>query len=318
MTIEDDEQLKPLEPGLVGPPEEDPRIYLACPLTNLDRDQRLAMQSHVDNVKHRIDQMTFGDRINGEGWLVSVYAPIEHSAPWGDGDGLSPHEVYQRNLTELLDSDALSSSRPGLPAPESGRRSSGPHGPRCRSCTYTAATRSAARSPASRAAVTVQPYGEDFSLLGTKVGYFLQHQRRAICDGPRRRASKRLRFAFLTQQLQLAWARAANRTELAANCGLQIPMIDSMLADSARVATMPVDALTVLCTELGIVPFGAGRQLSVPDMRALMAAADQFGWDDALLETVRARGLEILGADPDPRLDTPDRWRALLPPVHYS
>jgi hypothetical protein len=318
MTIEDDEQLEPLDPGLVGPPAEDPRIYLACPLTNLDRDQRLAMQSHVDNVKHRIDQMTLGDRINGEGWLVSVYAPIEHSAPWGDGDGLSPHEVYQRNLTELLDSDALiviaaraASAGVGQEI-EWAARAAMP-------ILYLYSGDSISRQIAGiPAAVTVQPYGEDFSLLGTKVGYFLQHQRRAICDGPRRRASKRLRFALLTQQLQFAWARAANRTELAANCGLQIPMIDSMLADSARVATMPVDALTALCTELGIAPFGPGRQLSVLDMRALMAAADQFGWDNAQLETVRARGLEILGADPDPRLDTPDRWRALLPPDHYS
>jgi hypothetical protein len=116
----------------------------------------------------------------------------------------------------------------------------------------------------------------------------------------------------------LAWTRAANPTELAANCGLPIAMIDSMLANSARVATMPVDALTALCTELGIAPFGVGRQLSVPDTRALIAAAGRFGWDDVLLETVRARGLEILGADPHPRLDTPDRWRALLPPDHRS
>ena len=47
---------------------------------------------------------------------------------------------------------------------------------------------------------------------------------------------------------------------------------------------------------------------------ALIAAADQFDWDDSQLETVRARGLEILGTDPHPRLDTPDRWRALLSP----
>ena len=271
------------------------------------------MRSLVENVKHRIDQMTSGDRIDGEGWPVAVYAPIEHTPPWCN-DGLSPREVYQRNLTELLDSDAL--------IVVVGRAASAGVGQEIEWAVRAAMpilylyggdsiSRQIAGIPA---AITLQPYGEEFSLLGTKVGYFLQHQRLAICDGPRRRASKRLRFAVLTQQLQLAWARAANPTELAATCGLPIPMIESMLADSARVATMPVDALTALCTELGIDPLGAGRQLSVPALRALMTAAEQFGWDDARVETVRARGLEILGAEPDPRLDTPDRWHALLSP----
>jgi hypothetical protein len=182
------------------------------------------------------------------------------------------------------------------------------------------AARQAAKSapspstPPAGASITVSTYGDDYSLLGKKVGFFLQHQRHDICDGPRRRASKRLQYAVLTRQLQLAWARVPNPTELAAVCGLPIPMIESMLADSARVATMPLGALAALCTELGVDPVGPGRQLSVPAMRALMAAADQFGWDDALVETVRARGLEILGAEPDPRLDTPDRWRVLLEP----
>ncbi len=222
--------------------------------------------------------------------------------------------MYQRNLTELLDSDAL--------IVMAGRAASAGVGqeiewaarapmPILYLSSGDAISRQIAGIPAS---ITVQTYGDDYSLLGKLVGFFLQHQRHDICDGPRRRASKRLRFSVITQQLQQAWARAANRTEAAANCGLQIPMIESMLADSARVAAMPVDALTALCAELGVAALGVGRQLSIPDMRALMAAADQFGWDDRLVETVRARGLEILGAEPFPRLDTPDRWRALLPP----
>jgi hypothetical protein len=71
-------------------------------------------------------------------------------------------------------------------------------------------------------------------------------------------------------------------------------MIESMLADSARVANMPIDAFTALCAEPGVAPMGVRRQLSIPAMRVLIAAADQFGWDDTLVETVRARGLEIL------------------------
>ena len=316
MTIEDDEHLKLLDPEPATPAAERPRIYLASPLTNLDCDEQLSMQSLVENVKTCIERTTVGDRADGEAWPVSVYAPIEHTAPWVDSS-LSAGRVYQCNLTELLDSDAViviaaraASAGVGQEI-EWATRAAMP-------ILYLSSGESISRQIAGiPAAITVQSYGNDFSLVGKKVGYFLQHQRLAICDGPRRRASKRLRFAVLTQQLQLAWGRAANPTELAANCALPITMIESMLADSARVASMPVDALTALCTELHIAPFGPGRQLSVADTRALIAAADQFGWDDALLETVRARGLEILGAEPHPRLDTPDRWRSLLPPDHH-
>jgi hypothetical protein len=315
MTIEVDEP-----PGLLdssaAAESEVPRIYLASPLTNLQRDERISILSQVENVKNRIDRMTIGDRADGEGWPVSVYAPIEHTPPW-EADDLSATDVYQRNLTELLDSDALiviaaraASAGVGQEIEWAARAPM----PILYLSSGSSISRQIAGIPAS---ITVQTYGDDYSLLGKKVGLFLQHRRHDICDGPRRRASKRLRFAVLTQQLQLAWARAANRTELAATCGLPIPMIDSMLADSARVATMPVDALTALSEELGIDPLGAGRQLSVRDMRALVAAAEEFGWDDALVETVRARGLEILGAEPNPRLDTPDRWRALLSPDQY-
>jgi hypothetical protein len=275
------------------------------------------MQSLVENVKNCIERVTVSDRAAGEAWPVSVYAPIEHTAPSVDAS-LSASQVYQCNLTELLDSDAViviaaraASAGVGQEI-EWAARAAMP-------ILYLASGESISRQIAGiPAAITVQTYGDDFSLVGKKVGYFLQHQRLAICDGPRRRASKQLRFAVLTQQLQFAWARAANPTELAANCGLPIPLIESMLTDSARVATMPVDALTALCTELQIAPFGVGRQLSIPDTRALIAAADQFGWDDSQLETVRARGLEILGTDPRPRLDTPDRWRALLPPERVT
>ena len=80
MTIEADEQLWLLDPD---PADEVPRIYLASPLTNLERDERLSLLSQVENVKNRIDRMTVGDRAHGEGWPVSVYAPIEHTPPWG-------------------------------------------------------------------------------------------------------------------------------------------------------------------------------------------------------------------------------------------
>ena len=312
MTIGVDEQPELLNLGAVAETEV-PRIYLASPLTNLQREERISLLSQVENVKSRIDRMTVGDRADGEGWPVSVYAPIEHTAPW-QADGLSAADVYQRNLTELLDSDALiviaaraASAGVGQEI-EWAARAPMP-------ILYLSSGNSISRQIAGiPAAITVQTYGDDYSLLGKKVGFFLQAQRHEICDGPRRRASKRLRFAVLTQQLQQAWARAANRTEMAANCGLTIPMIESMLAGSARVATMPVDALTALCAELGVAPLGTGRQLAIPAMRALIAAAEQFGWDDSMVETVRARGLEILGAEPFPRLHTPERWRALLPP----
>src|SRR5205809_6287296 len=83
-----------------------PRIYLASPLTNLSNEERRCLGSEISLVKVLIEQLTVGDRVEGEVWPVGVYAPIDHTAPW-KGDSLSPSQVYERNLTELLDSDAL-------------------------------------------------------------------------------------------------------------------------------------------------------------------------------------------------------------------
>jgi hypothetical protein len=193
MTIGVDEQPELLNLGAVAETEV-PRIYLASPLTNLQREERISLLSQVENVKSRIDRMTVGDRADGEGWPVSVYAPIEHTAPW-QADGLSAADVYQRNLTELLDSDALiviaaraASAGVGQEI-EWAARAPMP-------ILYLSSGNSISRQIAGiPAAITVQTYGDDYSLLGKKVGFFsrlsamrsamgLAGERRSGCGSP--------------------------------------------------------------------------------------------------------------------------------------
>src|SRR5581483_11236107 len=85
-----------------------PTIYVACPLTCLtdNASRRRHVNSDVTTAKRAIDAVTIGDRLDQQSWPVAVYAPIDHSAPWKT-DGLTPQEVYRKNLDAIHASDAL-------------------------------------------------------------------------------------------------------------------------------------------------------------------------------------------------------------------
>jgi len=87
---------------------DDPRIYLACPLTCLTENtsRRRQINSDIATAKRAIEAVTVGDRLAEESWPVCVYAPIDYSAPWKQ-DGLSPDDVYRKNLDAIHASDAL-------------------------------------------------------------------------------------------------------------------------------------------------------------------------------------------------------------------
>src|SRR4051794_21911132 len=85
---------------------DDPRIYLACPLTGLDAKSERQIKSDVVAAKRAIEAVTVGDCVEENRWNVAVYAPLDHTAPW-EKDGLSPEEVYSVNLAEVHASDAL-------------------------------------------------------------------------------------------------------------------------------------------------------------------------------------------------------------------
>jgi hypothetical protein len=287
-----------------------PRIYLASPLTNLSNEERRCLGSEISLVKVLIEQLTVGDRVEGEVWPVGVYAPIDHTAPW-KGDSLSPSQVYERNLTELLDSDALivladraASAGVGQEI-EWAARSGIP-------ILYLSSAASVSRQIAGIPAfITCVPYNHDSATLAAHVDNFVRKWRAFIQDAPRRRASRRLRFEPLVSRLRAAWTTANDPTGISARCGLHPNFIHMALADPARVAFMPIDMISMLCAELGVRLHGPSNQLSIRATRALILTAIEDSWSDETIARMRIYGLAATAREPATDLDTLDAWRNL-------
>lgn len=287
-----------------------PSIYLACPLTNLNLTRRRVLTSEVSQVRMAIEQLTVGDRVETETWPVAIYAPIDNTAPWSD-DQLTPASVYERNYTKVLDADAFiiladdGGSSGGGQETEWAARLGIP-------ILYLSSAGTVSRQIAGiPATINCVAYNNDSGTLTAHVANFLRLHRARILDGPRRRASRRLRFEPLAVQLREQWRRTSDPTGVAARCLLTPAFVDLSLADGSRLAALSADALIMLCAELGVPLSPAARQLSVPATRALILAAIEDMWSDDLVERLRLYGLAATTLNPDEDLATLDAWRRL-------
>lgn len=287
-----------------------PQLYLACPLTNLSPQQRRALKSEIAQVRMIVEQVTVGDRVVDEQWPLTIYAPIDNTAPWSN-DGLSPSHVYEGNLAKVLDSDAALVLADRTASAGVGQEIEWA----CRAgipVLYLSSGEAVSRQilgiPGTLVAVA---YNGDSDTLAAHVANFLSQQRHRISDGPRRRASRRLRFEPLAASLRRAWQRCPDPTGLAARCALSPTYVPMMLADSARVAMMPADTLTMLCTELNVPLTPAATQLPIPATRAMILAATDQGWSDTTVERLRLHAIAALAVDPDHDLATIGAWNEL-------
>ncbi len=289
---------------------EVPLIYLASPLTNLTSTARQSVCATVDNIKLRIEHLTVADRVAAERWPVAVYAPVEHSAPWKK-DGRSPTEIYELNLSRVLDADAMIvlgdrtvSAGVGQEI-EWGVRAGLP-------ILYltpgAAVSRQISGTPAR---LEVADFGSDMDTLRLRLDGWLRANRTLIEDGPRRRRDRRLRYAGVTSRLRDAWGRASDPTSAAARCNLHPSLVDSLLTDPARVALMPSEWLDRLTAELGVPKSMSGPQLRIRALRAWLSYTASAGLDDAAAERLRLLALGDMARDPRCDLDTPTAWQQL-------
>ncbi len=290
------------------------RIYLACPLTNLLDSQRRSLGSEIALVKACIEQFTVGDRVEDEAWPVGVYTPFDYTAPWLH-DGLGAGQVYERNLVEMLDSDALIvladkaasagvgqeiewAARAGMPI------------------LYLSSSTSVSRQiEGIPEFITCVAYGYDAGTLTAHLTNFLRKWRIPIQDGPRRRASRRLRYESLTSRLGFKWTTTNDPTGIAGRCSVHPNYVSMILADPARVAFMPADTMSMLCAELGIRLPAPSAQLSIKATRALILTAIKESWSDETIERLRTHGLAAVAREPELDLDTLDVWNHLYSQV---
>ncbi len=290
-----------------------PRLYLGCPLTVLTDDAKRQLKSDIASAKKAIEAVTVSDRIEDERWPVSVYAPIDKTSPWETPE-MSSSEVYRTNLSEVHNSDVLIAIgegggsagigqelewaiRLGIPA------------------LYLSPKEVSRQIQGAPGSLQTATYEEDATTLEAVIQNFLRKWRYSIVDGPRRRSSRRLRFASTTQQLRHAWESSRRRTEVAAQVGVDFEFIDLALSDPILVSAMSAETLSSLATELGVSIMshdsGPAFVLSVPHLRSLMIAADKDGWSDGEIEVLLIHGRASIQRGDELKLHTLKGWRDL-------
>ena len=290
-----------------------PRLYLACPLTGLDDATRRQLESDIAVVRRAVDDATVGNRATDEMWPLSIYAPFDNTAPWTT-DPSTPREVYRRNLIEVHQSDGL------IVVAENG--ASAGVGQEIEWAVqlgipvlYLSASEHLSRQIAGTPApIDARSYNKSAETLASHVQHFLREWRNDIADGPRRRASRRLRFEGLSKLLMQGWKAHANPTDLAARLHTSMGMLDIMLSDPTLVAVLPADLLLRLAAELHVAlnpSIEHAVVLPVPAMRALFAAADTEAWPDNLIEQLIFHGRAALHTGRPIDLTTIKAWKRL-------
>jgi len=291
-----------------------PKLYLACPLTGLAEDARRQINSDVVAVQRAVEAVTVGERVDDACWPVSVYAPIEHTAPWNRGE-LSAEQVYRTNLNEVHASDALIvlgengasagvgqelewAIRLGIPI------------------LYLTAGRDVSRQvQGAPAFLQTQSYNGDTRTLESHVKNFMRLWRPMILDGPRRRESRRLRYEAVTKRLRAAWQTCPKPTEVAAQVRVDIRYLELALSDPVLVSVMPAETLTSLAHELDVALTSHSPQrllvLPIPALRALLAAAEADGWPDEDVERLMIHGRAASERSAGIDLTTISGWRSL-------
>lgn len=293
---------------------DDPRIYLACPLTGLDTKSQRQIKSDVLAAKRAVEAVTIGDRLDEHRWAAVVYAPLDHTAPWKK-DGLLPEDVYSRNLAEVHAADALIviaenggsagvgqelewAFRLGLP--------------------ILYLTADAAISRQIRGApgfIQAQAYGNDGLTLESHVRNFLRQWKPLILDGPRRRQSRRLRYLAVAQRLRAAWDGCSNRTLVAAQVRVDVRYLELSLSDPVLLSVMPIETLISLAHELDVdlASQSPRRMMTLPvsSLRALLGAAEAEGWSDSDVQRLMFHGRAALERGDLLDLSTLAAWRTL-------
>ncbi len=295
-------------------PEGGARLYLACPLTGLRDVDRRQIDSDVEAVKRAVERETNLDRIPEKAWPLAVYAPIDHTAPWRD-DGLSPYEVYRRNLKAIHDSDGLVVLAEKGGSAGVGQELEWAIQLRIPVLYLTATDEPSRQIAGSPAFISAQVYGNDTATLEDHVKNFLRRWRPLILDGPSRRESRGLRFQAITTRLLAAWVSCSNPTEVAAQARIDLRYLEVALSDARYVAVMATDTLLTLAQLLGVPLRTLDPEpsfvLPVPMLRPLMAAAAEEGWQDNAIERLLHEGRAALQSGSSSPLTTISGWKRL-------
>jgi hypothetical protein len=236
---------------------------------------------------------------------VRAYAPIEFTPPWKN-DLRSPTEIYDINLEALAGSDGLvvvthHGSSAGIGQEIEWARCLGIP------ILYLSVDEASRQIRGIPHRITFAQYADEEEICEHVEGWLVAN-RRAIQDGPRRRANRKLAFYPLTAALAQAWHKRFDKTDTALRANLLPDAVTCMLESPARLSVAPFATVLSLATELG-VSIGRRGDLGFREAAAWVSAAEAGEWDEDAAEKVRIYALLRASCGHD--LADPATWAML-------
>lgn len=294
-----------------------PTLYLACALSHIDEDTRQQLEPIIEIVKLAIRDCTASSE---EPWQLSLYAPIEHSAPW-NRPALDPTDVYDINAERLwAKTDGLVLFGHGGGSYGGGQEFGWATALRL-PVLYVAPvhagketaqiSRQIAGTPVD---LTICEYGNP-QHLASEVRNWVRSRRTVLESRARQRADRPYKHGHLHQVVQQRWTELshADRASAIMESGLHPSRVEALLTNVYAWAAASLEEVVTLATALGL-SFGArGNQLPELTNRqraSLATAAAECHWPaDNVLELEAAARRELArGGVRRLSLNTPQNW----------
>jgi len=297
-----------------SPVEGVPFLYLACPLTSVDPNERQLLDSWCAHIRNCITETCTGSE---DSWELGVHVPFWWSNP-ASGNTMAPEDVYELNYGKVRDCAGVV-----VLALRGGSTGVG------QELTWAMQLRlpTLYLYPSGQGRVSRQVEGtpgdltvvgfEDAEQLVDAVASFLRANRAVIQDHTRRAKDEAVKFVALRMSLYARWRQLSppERQQAAGAARVHAERVDDLLATDRSIAAASVSELAALAGELGVslralAPEPTPPDLSSREREALMQVSDEFEWSGskALHLELRARSELARGGIRRLRLESPADW----------
>ena len=289
-----------------------PLIYVASPLTRVDAssEQRRAVTFEVDKIVATIQD----PRFDGAPAQFRTHAPAVLSAPWTSN--ADAWDIYRQNTHLVLaETDAIvilahqgGSTGTGQELELASRR-------QIPILHLSPDDEAVSRQVTGNPLVSVKSYLSPDE-LAESVRSFVRANREAILAGPRNRRNASILYGPLQSDLLERWRDldAGRSGDVARQAGLMPELLDHYLSHPLMLATLAHHQILRIGNGLGVNATSCFTRFTSPlmfkDIRALLSAQEEYGWDDDLCKKVlqRADQVQMSEGVRRLRLNSPADW----------
>ena len=303
------------DPSLQGELADLPLVYIASPLTRVNTSSALrrGVTFEVDKIVSTIQD----PRFDGAEPEFRTHAPAVQSAPWSND--ATDWDIYRQNtLLVLAEADAIiilahqgGSSGTGQELELATRRQI----PILHlSPTDEAVSRQVTGNPLVSASTYQLP-----DELAEEVRSFIRDNRTAIEAGPARRRDTSMIYGPLQSDLMNKWRdlEVRRQGDVAKRAGTTPELVDHFLSHPLMLATLAHHQILQIGNGLGVNVTSYFTRytgaLVFKDIRALVSAQEEYGWNDRLTEQLLQHAEQVQMSEGVRRLklSSPADWLRL-------